>query len=154
MLLLRLLRRVVRTGSLTVIDSKGAVHQIGEGSGGTALAIRLHDRRLEWRLFFRPHLALGEAFTDGTLTVENGDVYDFLDLLTRNLGTGKRLPQRTFRRGRPLLFLPVAHGSITRLTGKEARDQRSTGHAVASRRRGSALRALPHMRVDRGVGRR
>ncbi len=98
MLLLRLLRRVVKSGSLTVIGSKGAVHHIGEGSGGTALAIRLHDRRLEWRLFFRPHLALGEAFTDGKLTVENGDVYDFLDLLTRNLGTGKRLPLDRLRR--------------------------------------------------------
>ena len=100
MLLLRLLRKVVKTGSLTVIDTKGARHNIGEkqGDGSKALAIRLHDPRLEWRLFFRPHLVLGEAYTDGTLTIENGEIYDFLDLVTRNLGHVDRLPFDGFRR--------------------------------------------------------
>ncbi len=100
MLLLRLLRQVVKTGSLTVIDTRGAHHHIGdaEGDAGAGLAIRLHDPRLEWRLFFRPHLALGEAYTDGTLTVENGDIYDFLDLVTRNLGSVRELPLGRLRK--------------------------------------------------------
>ena len=92
MLLLRLLKQVVKTGSLTVIDAMGAAHHIGTGNAGNAIAIRLHDPRLGWRMYFRPHLALGEAYTDGTLTVENGDIYDFLDLVARNLGTAERLP--------------------------------------------------------------
>ncbi len=92
MLLLRLLKQVVKTGSLTVIDTKGTAHHIGTGNAGNAIAIRLHDPRLGWRMYFRPHLALGEAYTDGTLTVENGEIYDFLDLVARNLGTAERLP--------------------------------------------------------------
>ncbi len=37
------------------------------------------------RLAFRPRLALGEAYMDGRLTVERGDLYDLLDLLGRNI---------------------------------------------------------------------
>jgi cyclopropane-fatty-acyl-phospholipid synthase len=35
-----------------------------------------------------PDLAIGEAYMDGALTVEGGDVYDFLDLCFANLGWG------------------------------------------------------------------
>jgi cyclopropane-fatty-acyl-phospholipid synthase len=35
----------------------------------------------------RPHLYLGEAYVDGSLTVERGDIYDLLDLCARNLWT-------------------------------------------------------------------
>ena len=98
MLLLWLLRQVVREGSLILIDSRGNRHHIGEEAGDregadeTTLAIRLHEASLAWRMFFRPHLVLGEAYTAGTLTVENGDIYDFLDLITRNLGASRSLP--------------------------------------------------------------
>jgi len=38
------------------------------------------------RLVLRPRLALGEAYVDGALTVEDGgDIYDLLDLLGRNM---------------------------------------------------------------------
>ena len=36
------------------------------------------------RLFTNPSLALGEAYTNGTLTVKDADLYDFLDLIGRN----------------------------------------------------------------------
>lgn len=48
------------------------------------MTIRLHDPALHWKLFFRPELYAGEAFTDGTLTVEDASLYDFLDLMGRN----------------------------------------------------------------------
>ena len=93
MLLLRLLRKIVKTGGLTVIDAKGTRHRVGEDRGdGQALILKLHDPALEWRLFLRPHLAFGEAYTDGTLTIENGDIYDLLDLVSSNLGMAERLP--------------------------------------------------------------
>ena len=37
------------------------------------------------RLVLRPRLAFGEAYMDGKLTVEDGDIYDLLDLLGRNM---------------------------------------------------------------------
>jgi len=83
MLLARFLRHVIRLGRLTVIDAGGHHHGFGPG-GPPAVTIRLHDPALHWKLFFRPELYAGEAFTDGTLTIEDASVYDFLDLMGRN----------------------------------------------------------------------
>ena len=96
-LLSKLLAHLIRIGSLTLTDAKGRRY-VFAGAPGPSLAIRLWDPALPRRLFLNPSLALGEAYTDGTLTVENGgDLYDLLDLLTLNAGQGGRHP---FNRGR------------------------------------------------------
>ena len=87
MLLDRLLQSLVDTGTLTVIDARGRRHTAGSGSG-PAVTVRLHDPALHHRLFFNPDLHVGEAFVDGTLTVEDGDIYDVLALAIMNLGWG------------------------------------------------------------------
>jgi cyclopropane-fatty-acyl-phospholipid synthase len=84
MLLARLLNRLIQIGRLTVIDWEGRTHTFGNDEQ-PAVTIRLHDRSLGWKLFWRPELYCGEAFTDGTLTIERGSIYDFLELIGRNL---------------------------------------------------------------------
>jgi cyclopropane-fatty-acyl-phospholipid synthase len=86
MLLTRLLRGIIKYGELTLIDAHGARHRLGNRTLGPAVTIRLHDRRLHRKLLFNPRLYTGEAYMDGTLTVENGNIYDFLDLVGRNTG--------------------------------------------------------------------
>lgn len=86
-LLIALLRRIVTTGHLVVIAPDGVRHGV-EGTSGTPVIIRLHDWPTVWRLLANPQLALGEAYMNGRLTVEEGDIADLLSLLTRNLGTG------------------------------------------------------------------
>lgn len=98
MLLERLLKQVVKTGSLTLIDAKGTEHCFGEGNIDTTIIVRLHEPGLARRIFFTPHIAVGEAYMDGALTIENGDIYDFLDLIGRNLGIETRLPFDGLRR--------------------------------------------------------
>ncbi len=88
MLFGRLLRSFLKQGELTVVDADGKSHRFGDPLRGPSVTIRLHDRSLHRRLFFNPRLAVGEAYMDGTLTVENGTVYDLLDLLGLNTGTG------------------------------------------------------------------
>ncbi|HET9148860.1 MAG TPA: cyclopropane-fatty-acyl-phospholipid synthase family protein [Alphaproteobacteria bacterium] len=83
MLLARLLERLVRTGSLTLIDAKGGTHRFGDG-GRPRVTIRLHDRSLNWRIPLSPSLAVGEAFMDGRLTVEEGTLRDFLEVVSRD----------------------------------------------------------------------
>jgi cyclopropane-fatty-acyl-phospholipid synthase len=82
MLFAALVRRIVTEGRLTIIDATGTRHEIGGGVGGPV--IRLHDRRLHTRLARNPLLFVGEAYMDGTLTVEEGSLYDFLEVLLRN----------------------------------------------------------------------
>ena len=85
MLLAGVLSRVVGEGQLTIIDAAGQAHQLTGARPGPAVTMRIHDRRTERRLLLRPRLAFGEAYMDGTLTVEDGDLYDLLDLFGRNM---------------------------------------------------------------------
>ncbi len=89
MLLAQLFRTTVRRGELTVIDGNGRTRRYGDPESGPRVTIRLHDRRLHWRLPLHPRLAVGEAYVDETLTVEGGTIYDFLDLIGLNLGNGR-----------------------------------------------------------------
>jgi cyclopropane-fatty-acyl-phospholipid synthase len=84
MLLSRLFERIITVGRLRVLDAGGAFHTF-DGSPGTSVTVRLHDPALHWKLLVRPRLYLGEAFMDGTLTVEEGTLYDLIDLLAVNL---------------------------------------------------------------------
>jgi cyclopropane-fatty-acyl-phospholipid synthase len=108
MLLARILDVLIVEGTLTLIDDGGVTHHFGPYSGrGAEVVVRLSDRRLHWKLLLNPYLYLGEAYMDGTLTIEHGSVYDLLDLGARNLA---RLNQRRAARlgrilGRTRTFL-------------------------------------------------
>ena len=79
----KLLKHLIREGRLTVIDAGGQRHVYEGASPGPSVTIRIRDRAAQRRLFLDPELRLGEAYMDGALTVEEGSVYDFLDLVTR-----------------------------------------------------------------------
>ncbi|MEE8516028.1 MAG: cyclopropane-fatty-acyl-phospholipid synthase family protein [Alphaproteobacteria bacterium] len=84
MLLARLFDRLIKFGTLTVIDANGKSHSFG-GEGGPNVTLRLHDKSLHYKMFFRPQLYAGEAYMDGTLTIEEGTLYDFLDMFLTNV---------------------------------------------------------------------
>jgi cyclopropane-fatty-acyl-phospholipid synthase len=84
MLLAHLLERVISIGRLRLVDAGGGLHTF-EGSSGPNVAVRLHDPALHRKLIVRPRLYLGEAYMDGQLTIEEGSLYNFIDLLARNL---------------------------------------------------------------------
>jgi cyclopropane-fatty-acyl-phospholipid synthase len=77
-------KRVITEGDLTIIDAAGRRHRLGDGRGRPAV-IRLHDRSLHHRLAIDPFLHVGEAYMDGTLTLEQGSLYDFLDICAANI---------------------------------------------------------------------
>jgi cyclopropane-fatty-acyl-phospholipid synthase len=83
MLFASVLARFVRIGRLGVIDATGK-RSLFEGTPGPAATIRLHDPALHWKLLLRPRLHIGEAYIDGTLTIEEGSLYDFIDILVSN----------------------------------------------------------------------
>ncbi len=84
MLLAHLLERTLSVGRLRVVDAGGRSFAF-EGSPGASVAIRLHDPALHWKLLVRPRLFLPEAYVDGTLTIEEGSLYDLIDLISVNL---------------------------------------------------------------------
>ncbi|WP_199553789.1 SAM-dependent methyltransferase [Sandaracinobacteroides hominis] len=83
-LLSRLLSRAIRHGAIDVTDHRGKVHQYGDRTE-TPVRVRLTDRSTARRIATNPALGAGEAFMDGRLIVESGDIMDLLDLVGRNL---------------------------------------------------------------------
>src|SRR5919205_3210490 len=103
MLLVTALSRIVRIGRLTVIDAAGR-RRVFEGSPGPAASIRLHDPALGWKLLANPRLSVPEAYMDGTLTIEEGSLYDFVDVLTANdAALDDSLPMRLAAAGKRLV---------------------------------------------------
>jgi len=92
MLLVKVLARVVGEGRLTIIDATGRSHCIEGARPGPAVTMRIHSWWTGLRLAFRPRLAFGESYMDGKLTVEDGDIYDLLDLLGRNIAAIESTP--------------------------------------------------------------
>ncbi len=84
-LLDKLLKKTIRHGSLTVIDPKGYPTAYGDGSA-PHIAVRIHTTQAALKILFDPQMAVGEAYMEGTLTVETGTIYDVVDLVFRNIG--------------------------------------------------------------------
>ncbi|VAW17373.1 Cyclopropane-fatty-acyl-phospholipid synthase [hydrothermal vent metagenome] len=83
MLLSRLLNKTIRIGTLEVIDANGKRH-VFSGSPGPQVTIRLHERRLHAKLYLNPGLNVGEAYMDGTLTIEKGTLAGLLGIMAAN----------------------------------------------------------------------
>jgi cyclopropane-fatty-acyl-phospholipid synthase len=83
MLLARFLSRIIRVGRLELVDASGK-HHVFSGSPGPSVTARLHDKSLHWKFIVNPRLSVPEAYIDGTLTIEGGDIYALIELLARN----------------------------------------------------------------------
>jgi cyclopropane-fatty-acyl-phospholipid synthase len=77
------LKQFVKIGTLNFIDFKGKNH-LYAATPKPEISVRLHSKRLERRLYFSPLLALGEGYMNGELTIEKGDIYDFLTFCAMN----------------------------------------------------------------------
>lgn len=84
MLFVRFLRPLMKQGTLTIIDHTGRAHVAGNGSE-PHVRVRFKDPRLGTKLFLNPALHAGEGYMNGTLVVENADLYDMLALVMSNL---------------------------------------------------------------------
>ena len=78
------LKRLIRQGDLVVVYPDERSIRYGDGSTPAA-TMRLHARALPRKLLVNPDLALGEAYMDGTLTVDQDDIYGLIKLLVVNL---------------------------------------------------------------------
>jgi len=84
----RILRTVVRAGTMTATFPGGRKAMYGDGSG-TPVALTFHDECKFHRIALNPELALPEAYVDGTMSIAGDDLYGFLSIAIRNLSTGR-----------------------------------------------------------------
>ncbi|XSG82385.1 MAG: class I SAM-dependent methyltransferase [Methyloligella sp. ZOD6] len=78
------LKKLIVRGHLEYIAPDGKTHEYGNPSAKTVV-VRIKDRASERRIALNPGLNVGEAFVDGSLTVEQGTIYDLLEVLLQDL---------------------------------------------------------------------
>jgi cyclopropane-fatty-acyl-phospholipid synthase len=98
-LLSYVLRRLIKHGHLTVIDSSGRVHRFGVAGATPSATMRLHDPALVRKLVMSPELAMGEGWMDGTITTEDCTLHDLLAVFAINLDAVPPSPLEAFRAG-------------------------------------------------------
>jgi cyclopropane-fatty-acyl-phospholipid synthase len=80
-----LLREPIKAGCLTVIAPDGQRYSLKGTAKGPEASIRIADKKLLRRMLVIPDLYLGEAYMEGTLTIEEGSLFDVLDFFASNL---------------------------------------------------------------------
>ncbi|MEO1190791.1 MAG: cyclopropane-fatty-acyl-phospholipid synthase family protein [Pseudomonadota bacterium] len=78
-----LLKYMIRDGALEIEDAAGQVTTYGDGST-PCCRMKLHKRSLEWSLLLNPPVKLAEAYMEGDLTIEEGDLADLCTIMALN----------------------------------------------------------------------
>ena len=80
------LNRLIKKEGFILIDADEKKYIIGNPLKENSITIKLLDRKLHYQLLIYPDLYFGEAYTKGTLKIENGSISDFLEIALKNIG--------------------------------------------------------------------
>jgi len=86
MQLARFLNKLFKKDGFILIDAETKQYIIGSPENKNPIKIKLLDKKLHYKLLFRPDLYFGEAYSNGSIIIENGSLTDFLDLALMNIG--------------------------------------------------------------------
>ena len=89
MLLVKFLNNLFKQDGFLMVDGNGTEHTIGKPKSSNPIKMKIHDKKLHLKLLLYPDLYFGEAYTDGKISFENGDISEFLDLALQNIGRKK-----------------------------------------------------------------
>ena len=88
MKLVSFLNNLFKHDGFELIDSNSKKYVIGKPSREKPISLKLLDPKLMQKLLLYPDLYFGEAYMDGSLVIENGNITEFLDLAFKNIGRG------------------------------------------------------------------
>ena len=86
MQLARFLTKLFKEGGIVLIDANSKKYVIGKPKGNNPITLKLLDKSLHYKLLFYPDLYFGEAYSNGSLTIENGTLTEFLNMALQNIG--------------------------------------------------------------------
>ena len=89
MRLARFLNKLFKKGGFILIDANSKKYIIGNPENKNPIILKILDKKLHYKLLFRPDLYFGEAYSDGDIIIENGTLSNFLDLALMNIGRGE-----------------------------------------------------------------
>lgn len=122
----RFLARIIRQGTLELTDHQGRSRSFGTATPGFPdVAIRLADKDVASFIAFHPRLGAGEAYMDGRLIIERGDIMQLIQLVRANAPWDKGGDLKP--RG-PLRKLVKAIGGRIDQINPAGRSQRNVAH--------------------------
>ena len=86
MQLAKFLNKLFKKDGFVLVDAYLNKHIIGSPINKNPIIVKILDTKLHYKLLFRPDLYFGEAYSDGTIVIENGSLTNFLDIALMNLG--------------------------------------------------------------------
>jgi cyclopropane-fatty-acyl-phospholipid synthase len=89
MQLARYLNKLFQKDGFLLIDANSNKYIIGTPKDNKPITVKILDKKLHYKLFFRPDLYFGEAYSNGDIQIENGSLTDFLDIALMNIGRGE-----------------------------------------------------------------
>ena len=84
--MLNFYNKVIKEDGFHIIDSRQNKFIIGNPKKNPPITLKLHKRNLNFKLLLFPDLYFGEAYTDGSIEIQNGNLTDFLDIALKNIG--------------------------------------------------------------------
>ena len=86
MQLVKFLNKLFKKGGFILEDAYGEEHVVGSPNLQKSIKLKIHDKKLHYKLLLYPDLYLGESYTDGSITIEGGSLSDFLNMALENIG--------------------------------------------------------------------
>ena len=86
MKLIGFLNKLIKEDGFILIDANSKKYVIGNPIKEKPIILKLLDKKLHYKLLLYPDLYFGEAYTDGTIIIENGTLTDFLEITMKNIG--------------------------------------------------------------------
>ena len=86
MQLVRFLNKLFQKDGFILVDAYSKKFIIGSPKNKKPIIVKILDKKLHYKLLFRPDLYFGEAYSEGTIVIENGTLADFLDIALMNIG--------------------------------------------------------------------
>ena len=89
MYLVNFLNKLIKEDGFVLVDANLNNYVIGNPKTETPVRLKILDEKLHYKLFLYPDLFFGEAYTDGSILIENGTLNEFLDITFKNVGRNK-----------------------------------------------------------------
>ena len=84
--LVNFLNKLIKHDGFVLIDSNSKKFAIGNPIKENPIILKLLDKSLNYKLLLNPDLYFGEAYTNGSLIIENGTLTEFLEIILKNIG--------------------------------------------------------------------
>ena len=89
MKLAKFLNSLFTKNGFILIDAYGNKFKIGNPVKENPITLKILDKSLHFKLLYHPDLYFGEAYTNGSILIENGTLTDFLEITFENIGRGE-----------------------------------------------------------------